>query len=109
VLAAMALVLLGLGLTFLRHPEYRSSPGALDALLSADAPRSAMALLAALPSFRGEPFVLVGLMLLVATPIVRVAVTAALLWRRGERTLAQFGGAVLVLLLISFAVGSAAL
>jgi uncharacterized membrane protein len=106
VVAATVLVVLGTAITFLRHPDYRSSAQALTALLAPDAPRSPAALFLAL---RGQAFVLAGLVLLIATPIVRVGVTAALLWRRGERRLGLFGLGVLALLLASLAIGRTAL
>jgi uncharacterized membrane protein len=107
VLAASVLLLVGTAITFARHPDYRSSAEALRVLLAADTPRSPAALLAGLPHLRGQGFVLAGLILLIATPIVRVAVTATLLWNQGERRLAGFGAGVLVLLLVSLALGHA--
>ena len=95
VLAASVLLLVGTAITFARHPDYRSSAEALRVLL------------AGLPHLRGQGFVLAGLILLIATPIVRVAVTATLLWNQGERRLAGFGAGVLVLLLVSLALGHA--
>ena len=106
VIAAMALIVFGGLITFVRHPEYRNSREALEVLLAPETTRSPGVVLGTLASLRGEPLILVGLMFLVATPIARVAVTAALLARRGERTLGRFGLAVLALLLISFALGS---
>jgi uncharacterized membrane protein len=106
---ATSLVLVGTIITFARHPEYRSSADALRALLSPDASRAPGDLLAGLLHLGGPGFVLAGLVLLIATPIVRVAVTAALLLRGGERRLGAFGVVVLVLLLVSFALGRAML
>jgi uncharacterized membrane protein len=107
VFAATVLVVVGTAITFARHPDYRSSAEALRALLAPDTPRSPTALLASLSHLRGQGFVLAGLILLIATPIVRVAVTAVLLARRRERTLGAFGVGVLILLLASFAIGHA--
>ncbi len=104
---ATAFIVLGTALTFSRHPDYRSSTRALDALLDPATSRAPGALLSALPELRGQPFVLLGIVLLVATPILRVAVTSATLARLGERRLAAIGLAVLVLLLASFALGRA--
>jgi uncharacterized membrane protein len=104
---ATTLIVLGMAISFARHPDYRTSTRALGVLLDPATSRAPGALLATLPSLRGQPFVLLGLILLVATPIVRVAVTSATLARLGERRLAVIGLAVLLLLLASFALGSA--
>ena len=107
VAAATVLMLMGTLITFARHPDYRSSPDALKALLAPESLRSPDVLLASLPEFRGQAFVLVGLLILIATPMVRVAVTASLLWNHGERRLGLFGAGVLLLLLVSFGLGHA--
>ena len=107
VAVATLLICVGVALTFALHPDYRSSAEPLKVLLAADSARPAVSELAALPEMRGQAFVLVGLMVLVATPIVRVAVTAAWFFRRGERKLAGFGLAVLVLLAVSVVLGVA--
>lgn len=104
---ATALIVVGSAVSFARHPDYRTSTTALGALLDPATLRAPGALLASLPSLRGQPLVLLGIILLVATPIVRVAVTSAMLARLGERRLAVVGLGVLVLLLASFALGSA--
>lgn len=108
VATATALLALGTLVSFARHPDYRTSTEVLRSLLDPEVPRVPSALLATLPQIRGQAFVLLGLIFLIATPIVRVAATAALLARRGERRLARFGVAVLLLLLASFALGQVA-
>ncbi|MBI5547093.1 MAG: DUF1634 domain-containing protein [Deltaproteobacteria bacterium] len=101
VAASSTLILIGLAITFLRHPEYRTSTDALAALLAPGASRAPFALLGGLSSLRGQGFVLAGIILLVATPIVRVATTSAILARQGARRLALFGLGSLLLLIVS--------
>jgi len=101
------LVTLGMAITFIRHPEYRTSAEALAPLLAAGTERSPEVLLGNLPALRGQSFVLLGLLVLVATPIVRVAMLGVLFARRGERWLALSGLGVLILLLASFVLGHA--
>ena len=107
VAAATTLIALGTALSFARHPEYRTSARALQALLDPATSRAPGALLSTLPQLRGQPFVLLGIILLVATPIVRVAAVSGMLARLGEKKLALFGLAVLALLLASFFLGKA--
>ena len=109
VAAATLCILVGTAITFARHPDYRSSPQALTQLLEPGAPRSAEALLATLPQLGGQAFVLIGLILLIATPIVRVGASAVLLLMGGERKLGLFGLGVLLVLVASLAIGRAAL
>ncbi|MGC4115818.1 MAG: DUF1634 domain-containing protein [Myxococcales bacterium] len=103
---ATTFIVLGMALSFARHPDYRTSERALATLLDPATSRAPGALLATLPQLRGQPFVLLGLILLVATPILRVAVTSATLAKLGERRLALIGLGVLLLLLASFALGT---
>lgn len=107
VAVATLLICAGTAITFARHPDYRSSAEPLKVLLAPGATRPAASLLASLPELRGQAFILAGLIVLVATPIARVALTSAFFFRRGERRLAGFGLAVLLLLAVSFALGLA--
>ena len=55
--------------------------------------------------FRGEPIVVAGLLVLIATPIMRVAVLVVAFYYQGDFLFALIGATVLCLLLLSFVLG----
>ena len=75
VIASLALVLFGTTLSFVHHPAYVSSPEALHHLTQPGAafPHSLTGLRSGLQQLRGQSIVLLGLLLLIATPVMRVA------------------------------------
>ena len=58
-------------------------------------------------AFHGQAIVAAGLLALVATPILRVAVLIVAFLYQGDRLFALLGTIVLCLLLLSFALGTA--
>lgn len=105
VVLATALVLLGMTLTFLRHPEYRSSTVVLGELLASATERDPLVLLGWLPQGRGQAFVLLGLIVLVLTPFARVVVSGVHFARSGSLRLALCAGGVAAVILLSFVLG----
>ena len=104
---SMATVFLGLLLMFLHHPDYLQSAadlhrltapgGALPNSLGRRRPRT--------PCRAGQAVVALGLLLLIATPILRVAVSLVGFALQRERTYTVVSAAVLVVLLVSFLLG----
>jgi uncharacterized membrane protein len=57
--------------------------------------------------FRGQAVIVAGLLLLIVTPVLRVAVSVVAFAREGDRTYALITAFVLILLIASFALGRA--
>jgi len=109
VIACLALVIFGTILTFLHHPGYVHSADALQRLASPHAafPHTLSEVMAGLRAWKGQAFVTAGLMLLIATPIMRVAVSILAFLYQRDRTFVVVTTVVLAILLLSFAIGSA--
>ncbi len=109
VITSLAVVLGGTVLSFLHHSEYLSSRDELSRLTRPGAgfPHSAGEVVAELKQLRGRAVVVVGLLLLIATPVLRVAVSVFAFVYEGDRAFVIITATVLALLLLSFAVGTA--
>lgn len=109
VVLSVAVMLLGLALTFAHHPDYATS---LDARrqVTGDDYRFAHNLsetMRGLVRLEGRSVVTLGLLILIATPVLRVAFSFVLFAAQRDRTYTAITGAVLVLLLVSFLLGRA--
>jgi uncharacterized membrane protein len=109
VITSLAVVLLGTVLTFVHHPEYTRSAGELPRLITPDAafPHSPGQVLAGLREFQGRSLVILGLLLLILTPVLRVAVSIFLFVYERDRVFVLITSVVLAMLLLSFVVGRA--
>jgi len=104
VTASMATVGLGVVLMFLHHPQYVRSAADLQRLTTPGAafPHSLRAVAAGVRDGRGQAVVALGLLMLMATPTLRVAVAMVGFALQGDRLLALISAAVLLVLLLSF-------
>lgn len=104
---SLALIIVGTAMTFLHHPVYVSSPETLLRLTKPGAafPHSLHDVALGLASLRGQAIVTVGLLILIATPVLRVAVSIFGFLYQGDRVFAAITTVVLCLLLLSFALG----
>jgi uncharacterized membrane protein len=107
VLVSLAFVVVGTIVTFVNHPEYARSSEELQRLTQPGAAvytsigQTASGMLAV----HGQAIVAAGLLILIATPVIRVGVSAvAFLWE-GDKTYAAICFVVLFLLLVSFFLG----
>jgi len=109
VLTSLALVVVGTILSFAHHPEYLRSARAYHDLTGprTDAPRGLRGIAAGVDHLRGQAVVALGLLVLIATPVMRVGVSIALFLKRGDRTFAFITSVVFSLLLASFVLGKA--
>lgn len=107
VLASLVIVTLGIVVTLVRHPEYLTSRTELAHLTSMNAvfPHSVREVMASVLSFRGRGLVLLGLFVLIATPVVRVAISIVAFAVQGDRVFVVITSCVLAILLLSFVVG----
>jgi uncharacterized membrane protein len=110
VATSAALVVLGMTLVFVHHPSYRHSAKDLRELTSAalEYPHTVGAVLTSVREGRGQGIAMLGLLLLIATPVLRVAVSIVLFAHERDGLFVLITSVVLALLLLSFALGAAA-
>lgn len=108
VIASLLLVGAGLIVEFTRNPAV-SSPAEFSRLTAEKAvfPHTPSGVLTGLRHGRGQAIIALGLLLLIATPVVRVAASVATFLYQGDRAFALITGVVLALLLLSFYLGKA--
>lgn len=106
VVLSLTMVTLGMMLTFVHHPDYFSSAQALQRLTAPEhGPHDLGEVLEDAGHARGEAFVMVGLLVLMATPVLRVALSLLVFGRRRDRAYVAVTSGVLSLLLLSFLLG----
>jgi uncharacterized membrane protein len=108
VIASVALIVVGTIVTFVQHPDYLSSSVVLDCAVGPGAtfPHELHALLESTYQMRGEAIVTLGLLVLMATPVMRVAVSVLAFIQHRDKTYALITAAVLCLLLLSLVLGT---
>jgi uncharacterized membrane protein len=70
-------------------------------------PRTVSWFIGGLRRLDGQAVIVAGLLLLIATPVMRVAISSVAFGRERDRTFMAIASTVLLLLLLSFALGSA--
>ena len=108
VLGSLALVVLGTVLTLARHPQYVASPADLSRLVQPGAafPHSMRDVFEGVRLLRGQAIVTAGLLLLIVTPVMRVAVSIFAFIYQRDRNYTFITALVLSLLLLSFFLGA---
>jgi len=107
VVLSLTLVTFGMSLTFFHHPDYFSSTQALQRLTAPEhGPHRLADVLAGVRDARGQAFVMAGLLVLMATPVLRVALSLLVFSRRKDSTFMAVTSGVLCLLLLSFLLGA---
>src|SRR5262249_30648914 len=93
--------------TFVHHPQYVTSKADLGALTSPDAvyPHTIRDVVAQAAGHRGQAMVMLGLLLLIATPIARVAFSAVGFLVERDRVYVAITIIVLALLVLSLLFG----
>ncbi|WP_194869319.1 DUF1634 domain-containing protein [Myxococcus sp. AB025B] len=108
VLASLALVTLGTVVTFFRHPDYLVSSEALERLTAPHpVPHGLADVVAGALAARGQSFVMAGLLVMMAVPVMRVALSLLIFRQQRDRLYVAITTCVLTLLLVSFLVGAA--
>jgi uncharacterized membrane protein len=107
--ASLAVIAAGVLLSFLHHPDYVSSAAELQRLTRPGAafPHTLPEVAAGLHEFRGRAVVMVGLLLLIATPVLRVAVSILIFVYERDWVFVLITSVVLMVLLASFLLGKA--
>lgn len=107
-LASLAIVIAGSVVMLVQHPDFLTDPASLAPILAPHSTtRTVGGVLKGLASGRGEAIILLGLMLLIGTPVLRVALSVATFLRSRDRLFAGLTATVLCLLLLSFLLGKA--
>ncbi len=109
VMASLGIVCLGTVISFVHHPQYLSQRQSLPRLATPGAafPHTIRQVFAGVADFRGQSVVALGLLLLIATPVLRVAVSVAAFVYEKDRRYVLITSIVLALLLVSFVIGQA--
>ena len=110
VTVSLVIVVGGTVVSFVHHPDYVSAPAELKRLTQPGAafPHTVAEVANGVAQLRGQAIVAVGLLVLLATPVARVAVSIfAFLYER-DRVFVAMTTAVLLLLLLSFLLGRVA-
>ena len=110
VVTSLSFVLIGLLLMFIHHPSYLVSVMDLQRLTSPGAafPHTLRDVVNGLLAGRGQAVVAVGLLMLIVTPIMRVAVSIFAFALRRDRAFVLITSGVLTILIISFVLGKIA-
>jgi uncharacterized membrane protein len=109
VMASLLIVAAGTVVIFVQHRDYLSQPSAMQRLTTPGAafPHTLSGVLHGLQAGRGQSIVVVGLLLLIATPVMRVAVSILGFVYEHDRRYVIITSIVLLLLLLSFVLGKA--
>lgn len=107
VVVSMSVVVIGLLFTFVHHPQYVRSKTALGGLTDARAvyPHRLRDVATQIRDGRGQAIVMLGLLLLIATPVARVALSIVAFALERDRLYVTITAAVLMLLIGSFLIG----
>jgi uncharacterized membrane protein len=108
VLLSIGVVVLGLIFTFVHHPQYMTSKADLGQLTNPAIvyPHTIREVFQQTFAERGQAIVMLGLLLLIATPIARVAFSVVAFVIERDRIYVAITMLVLVLLLVSLATGA---
>lgn len=109
VAVSIAVIMTGIIVTFVNHPDYFSSRPALGRLIDARANYLApfSSIIDGTLHRRGQSIVMLGVLVLIATPVVRVAVSIVLFVAENDRLYVAITSIVLLLLIVSFMIGPA--
>ena len=104
---SLTIVVLGTIFTFAHHHEYFSSRDALPEVTGSAAkfPNTIGEIFRGVREFQGRSIVLLGLLLLIATPVMRVAISILAFIYERDRVYVIMTCIVLALLILSFVLG----
>ena len=107
VMLSVAVMLLGLVVTFIHHPDYFHSRPALGELTNSREifANTTSAVLGGVREMRGQSIAMLGILLLILTPVVRVAISVVLFATNRDRRYVLITAVVLALLLTSLTSG----
>jgi len=106
-IASFCIVMLGMIVSFIHHPDYLRSPEELARLTKSGAlfPHTLQSIWTGLLNFRGQAIVEAGLILLILTPVMRVLVSIFAFIVQKDRNFIAISSLVFLLLILSFLLG----
>lgn len=106
---SVTLILCGLSITFFHHPQYMSADSELAKVVAPGAafPRTLAEVFHGVMECQGRAITVCGLLTLIATPILRVAISIAAFLEQRDLRFVLITTIVLVLLLLSLSLGHA--
>jgi uncharacterized membrane protein len=109
VVTSLVVVVFGLAISFLHHTDYIHSRTQFQQVTSPTYPswHTLGDLASGLAHFRGEAIIIAGLLLLIATPVMRVAVSIVAFLVERDWVFALVTAFVLAMLILSFVLGKA--
>ena len=109
VLTSMAIIFFGMCVMFSHHADYLHGPTSLHAVESGpkEFPTTVTELVTGLHAFSGKAIIMLGLAVLIATPVMRVAISILGFGLQGDHLYVVLTSIVLALLLLSFVLGKA--
>jgi uncharacterized membrane protein len=107
VMLSVAVMLLGVIVTFIHHPAYFHSRPALGELTNSREifANTIRAVLGGVRALHGQSIAMLGILLLIATPVVRVGISVVLFAAQRDRRYVLITAVVLALLLTSLMSG----
>jgi uncharacterized membrane protein len=107
VVSSFLIILFGVCVTFTRHPDYVSSPLELRRVAGQNPnfPHNLKDTWKGITQFRGQAIVIAGLLLLIAIPVIRVAVSVVAFAVQKDPLFVALTSIVLALLIVSFFLG----
>ena len=108
VVLSMSIVFVGVLLTFIHHPQYMRSKTALGDLTSVDTvyPHHVRQVLRQIRNERGQAIVMLGLLMLIATPVARVTFSIIAFAIEHDDLYVTITIIVLAFLVFSFVIGA---
>ena len=110
VLISVVLLVLGTILTFIHHPGYLNSQTLTASVRNPTnnaVPNHLFTIFELIKNGRGQGIVALGLLVLIATPVLRVAFSVVTFWLEKDRIFVWITSAVLLLLILSLILGKA--
>jgi uncharacterized membrane protein len=108
VMSSLLLVVCGTALSFIHHPDYFSSVESLQRLTAeGHRPHQLSEVMAGVLATRGQAIAMVGLLVMMAIPVARVALSLLIFRQQRDRAFVRVTSVVLALLVLSFLLGRA--
>lgn len=108
VASSLAVILLGTLVTLVHHPDYLYSSEALERLIRPESiPHDLATVMAGAFAMKGRALVMIGMLMLIALPVTRVALSLVIFSYQRDRAFVAITSTVLFLLLLSFLIGRA--
>lgn len=107
VISSLSIIMLGLAITYAQHPQYSTDASELPKLVNYGAtfPHSLNDVVGGVIHIRGQSFIALGLLILIATPVMRVAISIVAFAIQRDYTFVAITCIVLALLGFSFLMG----